>query len=74
MASLGWCGFGDPKFAGAPPFWSPFPSGPGPGGRVGLLAVYLIPIAAILSSIRPRYARGLVIAAAARALMVWGLR
>lgn len=77
MATAGWCGFGDAKFAGALALFV--------GVYVGLLAIYLIPLAVILGSAhmlvtkalswRPvsRIPQGPAIAAAALIIMTLGL-
>jgi len=77
MAAAGWCGFGDAKFAGALVLFV--------GLYVGLLAIYMIPVAIILGSVHmlaakamsrapiSRVPQGPAIAAAALIIMVLGL-
>lgn len=76
MAALGWCGFGDAKFAGALTLLVALYS--------GFLAIYLVPVAILLSSVqiavsralrRPerRHPHGPAIAAAAVLLVLIGL-
>lgn len=77
MATAGWCGFGDAKFAGALALFV--------GMYVGLLAIYLIPLSVTLGSAhmlvtkalsrRPvsRIPQGPAIAAAALIIMTLGL-
>ncbi|WP_052193316.1 prepilin peptidase [Microbacterium sp. ZOR0019] len=77
MAAAGWCGFGDAKFAGALALFV--------GLYVGLLAIYLIPVAIVFGSIHmlvakaisrepvARIPQGPAIAAAALIIMALGL-
>ena len=77
MAAAGWCGFGDAKFAGALALFA--------GLYVGLLAIYLIPVAIVLAAAHmlvakvisrepvSRIPQGPAIAAAALIIMVLGL-
>lgn len=77
MAAAGWCGFGDAKFAGALALFV--------GLYVGLLAIYLIPVAIILGSVHmlvakamsrepvSRVPQGPAIAAASLIIIVLGL-
>lgn len=77
IAAAGWCGFGDAKFAGALVLFV--------GLYVGLLAIYLIPMAIILGSAHMLVAKGMsrapvsrvpqgpAIAAAALIIMVLGV-
>lgn len=76
MAAAGWCGFGDAKFAGALALFV--------GLYVGLLALYLIPVAIVLGSVHmivakvisrepvARVPQGPAIAAAALIIMALG--
>lgn len=77
IAAAGWCGFGDAKFAGALALFV--------GLYVGLLAIYLIPMAIVFGSVHMLVAKGMsrapvsrvpqgpAIAAAAIVIMVLGL-